>query len=201
AAAGIRGPNPRDTLRPVLDAPDRDALLDWLRRRPLLHHDDAARRVLVHAGIPPHWSVADAARAAREVQDALAGPDWRDALAQMYGNEPARWSPRLARSERMRYTINALTRMRFCTYDGRLDLEHNGPPGSQPPGLVPWFDAPDRVAQDTHIVFGHWSALGLLRRPDVTGLDTGCVWGRALTAVPLDPPGEPIAVRCAGVKA
>src|SRR5690606_3508794 len=115
AAAGIRRPSPRDTLRPVLEARDRDALLDWLRRRPLLHHDDAANRVLVHAGIPPAWTVADAKRAAREVEAALAGPDWQDALGEMYGNEPSRWSPRLRRAERLRYTINALTRMRFCT--------------------------------------------------------------------------------------
>lgn len=196
AAAGIRRPNPRDTLAPVLAAPDRDALLDWLRRLPLLHHDEAAGRVLVHAGIPPAWSVADAKRAAREVESELAGPDWRDALADMYGNEPTRWSPRLDRAARHRYTINALTRMRFCTPDGRLDVEHSGPPGSQPSGLVPWFDVPDRAAADVHIVCGHWSALGLVRRADVTALDTGCVWGRALTAVPLDPPGDPIAVPC-----
>jgi len=196
AAAGIRRPSPRDTLRPVLEAPDRDALLDWLRRRPLLYHDEAAGRVLVHAGIPPRWTVADAKRAAREVETELAGPGWRDALAEMYGDEPSRWSPGLAKSERLRYTINALTRMRFCTRDGRLDLEHNGPPGSQPPHLVPWFDVPDRAARDVHIVCGHWSALGLLLRPDVTALDTGCVWGRALTAVPLDPPAPPVAVPC-----
>src|SRR5690606_16420496 len=130
----------------------------WVRRRPLLHYDAAARRVLVHAGIPPGWSVADAERAAHVVEDALAGPDWREALAEMYGNEPSRWSPRLDASERMRYTINALTRMRFVTLDGRLDLEQSGPPGSQPPGLVPWFDAPERAARDAHIVCGHWSA-------------------------------------------
>jgi bis(5'-nucleosyl)-tetraphosphatase (symmetrical) len=115
----------------------------------------------------------------------------------MYGDEPSRWSPRLRRSERLRYTINALTRMRFCTAEGRLDLERSGPPGSEPPELMPWFDVPNRAARDTHIVFGHWSALGVLRRPDITALDSGCVWGRTLTAIPLDPPGEPIAVPCA----
>lgn len=196
AAAGIRRPHPRDTLAPVLAAPDRDALLDWLRRRPLLYHDEAAGRVLVHAGIPPAWTVAEAKRAAREVESELAGPCWQDALADMYGNEPTRWSPQLDRSARLRYTINALTRMRFCTRDGRLDLEHSGPPGSQPPNLVPWFDVPNRAAADVHIVCGHWSALGLVRRSDLTALDTGCVWGRTLTAVPLDPPGPPVSVPC-----
>ncbi len=196
AAAGIRRPSAQDTLQPVLAAHDRDELLDWLRRRPLIHYDEPAGRVLVHAGIPPAWSVAEAIGHAREVEAELAGAGWRDALADMYGNGPSRWSAGLPRAERLRYTINALTRMRFCTPDGRLDLEPAGPPGSQPAGLVPWFDAPDRAARDTHIVFGHWSALGLLRRPDVTALDTGCVWGRALTAVPLEPPGEPCAVEC-----
>lgn len=196
AAVCIRRPNPRDTLRPVLEAPDCDELLDWLRRRPLLHHDQSSGRVLVHAGIPPCWTIAEAKGAASDVEAELASPDWRDALAEMYGNEPNVWSPRLRRSERLRYTINALTRMRFVTLDGRLDLEHSGPPGSQPPELIAWFDVPNRSARDLHVVCGHWSALGVLRRPDITALDSGCVWGRALTAVPLDPPGDPIAVPC-----
>ncbi len=200
AAAGVRRPRPSDTFQDVLAAPDAAELVDWLRRRPLLHHDPAARRVLVHAGIPPTWGVGDALREARAVEAALQGDAWRDALAEMYGNEPRTWSPSLEGSERLRYTINALTRMRFCTRDGTLDLECSGPPGSQPAGLVPWFDAPGRRARDVHIVFGHWSALGFFRRDDITALDSGCVWGRALTAAPLDPPGAAIAVRCSGAK-
>lgn len=197
AAAGIRRPSPRDTFRDVLEAPDAAVLLDWLRRRPLLHVDRAARRVLVHAGIPPQWSVEQAEAAAREIEDVLRAPAWRDRLAEMYGDEPAVWSPGLSRADRRRYTINALTRMRFCDRSGRLDLRASGPPGSQAPGLVPWFDVPGRAAADVHIVFGHWSALGVLQRPDVTAVDSGCVWGRELTAVPLDPPGAPVAVPCA----
>jgi len=108
----------------------------------------------------------------------------------MYGNEPAAWSPKLGRTDRRRFTINALTRMRYCDRRGRLDLRYSGPPGSQPKGLSPWFDAPDRRAANVHIVFGHWAALGLLRRADVTALDTGCAWGNRLTAVRLDGPGE-----------
>jgi len=196
AAAGVRLPRPSDTFRDVLAAPDAPELVDWLRRRPLLRYDAAARRVLVHAGIPPAWSVEDAEREARAVEAALAGTAWREALAEMYGNEPRAWSPDLEGGARLRYTINALTRMRFCTADGTLDLECSGPPGSQPRGLVPWFDAPRRRARDVHIVFGHWSALGFFRREDITALDSGCVWGRSLTAVPLDPPGTRIAVPC-----
>ena len=104
----------------------------------------------------------------------------------MYGGEPSAWSPKLRGADRRRYTINALTRMRYCDRRGRLDLSYSGAPGTQPKGLIPWFDVPDRRAANTHIVFGHWAALGLLRRGDVTALDTGCVWGNYLTAVRLD---------------
>lgn len=196
AAAGARPPRRDDTFQEVLDAPDAGDLVDWLRSRPLLHLDGGARRLLVHAGIPPPWTCADAQAEARNVEALLRGPAWRDALAAMYGNEPRAWSPNLDGTDRVRYTINALTRMRFCDAEGRLDLEHSGPPGTQPDGLVPWFDAPSRKTRDVHIVCGHWSALGLFRRADLTALDTGCVWGRALTAIPLDPPGPPIAVDC-----
>jgi bis(5'-nucleosyl)-tetraphosphatase (symmetrical) len=197
-AAGAREPGPDDSFEAVLRAADRNELLDWLRRRPLLHHDARRNRVLVHAGIPPRWSLAVAADAAREVESLLHGRDWMQALAGMYGNTPTRWRTDMPRAERVRYTINALTRMRYCDADGELEFEHSGPPGSQASGLVPWFDHPLRVATDAHIVFGHWSALGVLCRADVTATDSGCVWGGALTAVPLDPPGEPLAVDCGG---
>jgi bis(5'-nucleosyl)-tetraphosphatase (symmetrical) len=109
----------------------------------------------------------------------------------MYGAEPSAWSRKLVGADRRRFTINALTRMRFCDKRGRLELAHSGAPGTQPKGLMPWFDVPERRAADAHIVFGHWAALGLLRRPDVTALDTGCVWGNYLTAVRLDRPSRP----------
>lgn len=195
-AAGLKAPRAKDTLRSVLEAPDRDELIEWLRARPLLHYDRDARRVLVHAGIPPRWSADDAMAAAAEVEAALRGDGWRDALGTMYGNEPRTWSGELSIEAKRRYTINALTRMRFCTPDGALDLDCSGPPGTQPDGLLPWFDVRARAAADVHIVFGHWSALGVMLRPDVTALDSGCVWGRALTAARLDPPGEPVAVDC-----
>jgi bis(5'-nucleosyl)-tetraphosphatase (symmetrical) len=181
----------------VLEAPDADRLIDWLRRRPLLHYDAATRRALVHAGIPPPWTVQEARAQAREVEALLRGPRWRYTLRTMYGNEPSAWSPKLRREHKRRYTINALTRMRYCDRRGKLDLGHSGPPGSQPKGLMPWFEVPQRRAAGVHIVFGHWAALGLLRREDVTALDTGCVWGNSLTAVRLDRRERPARVSCA----
>ena len=194
--AGRRELQPTDTFEDVLEADDADDLIDWLRHRPLLHHDAAARRVLVHAGIPPVWTVREARTHAREIETLLRGRRWRAALRDMYGNEPETWSPKLDREERRRFTINGLTRMRYCDRRGRLDLRNSGPPGTQPKGLLPWFDVPKRKAANAHIVFGHWAALGLLRRADVTSVDTGCAWGDRLTAVRLDAPSRAISVRC-----
>jgi bis(5'-nucleosyl)-tetraphosphatase (symmetrical) len=196
-AAGVRSPGAQDTFQDILAAPDRETLIAWLRQRPLIHHDPSARRLLVHAGIPPHWSAEEACAQADAVSLALRAVDWQRALAQMYGSEPRKWSDTLSEQDRHRYTINALTRMRYCERDGRLDFSETGPPGSQPAHLVPWFDVPARRARDVHIIFGHWAALGSVRRPDVTALDSGCVWGGALTALALAPAGEPVAVSCA----
>lgn len=196
--AGRRALSPGDTFHDVLSAPDADDIVDWLRHRPLLHHDARNKRVLVHAGIPPVWTVQQARAAAHEIEELLRGRRWRYSLRNMYGNEPAVWSPDLTAEERRRFTINALTRMRYCDRDGRLDLTESGPPGSQREGLVPWFDVPERRAAGTRIVFGHWAALGLLRRRDITALDTGCVWGNRLTALRLDGPARPVQTRCAG---
>jgi len=196
-AAGVRRSSGTDTFQDVLDASDAAELIDWLRARPLLHRDRERRLLLVHAGIPPGWRVKEARRQAAEVETLLRGPNWQKALGDMYGESPDLWSPGLTNGDRRRFTINALTRMRYCAADGRLDFTHSGPPGSQPAGLVPWFDAPGRRGRKWHIVFGHWSALGVIRRPDLTALDSGCVWGRELTAVRLDPLDETIAVSCA----
>ena len=142
-AAGVSPPREGDTFEEILAAPDRDELIDWLRRRPLLHHDAATRTVLVHAGLPPAWSLAEARTHAAEVAGALAGPAWQEALQTLYGNEPSIWTPRLSPRDRRRYTINALTRMRYVDARGRLDFEHNGPPGTQPPELRPWYELCD----------------------------------------------------------
>jgi bis(5'-nucleosyl)-tetraphosphatase (symmetrical) len=194
--AGRRDLSPADTFGDVLTAPDSKKIVDWLRRRPLLHYDAKTKHVLVHAGVPPTWTVAQARAQARDVETQLRGRDWRAALRTMYGNEPSAWSRKLDPEEQRRYTINALTRMRYCDRRGRLELKESGPPGSQPKSLIPWFDVPDRLSRSAHIVFGHWAALGLMRRDDVTGLDSGCVWGGCLTAVRLDERAAPIKVNC-----
>jgi bis(5'-nucleosyl)-tetraphosphatase (symmetrical) len=198
--AGRRELSPADTFGDVLEAPDLEAIVDWLRHRPLLHYDGGAKRLLVHAGIPPPWTVSVARTQARDVEALLRGRKWRYALREMYGGEPSAWSRKLQAVDRRRYTINALTRMRYCDRRGRIDLSYSGAPGTQPKGLIPWFDVPERRAVNTHVVFGHWAALGLLRRRDVTALDTGCVWGNYLTAVRLDRPGRAVQVHAAAGK-
>jgi bis(5'-nucleosyl)-tetraphosphatase (symmetrical) len=198
--AGRRELSPADTFHDVLDAPDLGEIVDWLRHRPLLHYAAPTKRVLVHAGIPPRWTVTQARAEARDVELQLRSRRWRHALKEMYGGEPSAWSSKLRGADRCRYTINALTRMRYCDRRGRLDLSYSGPPGTQPKGLVPWFDFPDRPAARVHIVFGHWAALGLLRRADVTALDTGCVWGNHLTAVRLDRPARAVQVSAAAAQ-
>ena len=194
AAGGRRNVSPE--LAQVLKARDADEHISWLRKRPLVHYDKERDMVLVHAGIPPQWRPKKAVKRARAISRVLKSSDWRELLTHMYGDTPNRWSGRLKERDRWRFTINALTRMRFCDAKGRLDFQYNGPPGSQPRRLIPWFDVPARQSRGTHIVFGHWAALGLLLRPDISAIDTGCVWGRHLTALPLDPPGKPVKLRC-----
>jgi bis(5'-nucleosyl)-tetraphosphatase (symmetrical) len=193
AAAGARQGSATDTFQDVLNAPDSRRLLDWLRKRPLIHLDPESKRVLVHAGIPPIWKVWQAAAMAAEVEAMLRRPQWKAALRKMYGNTPLHWRDDLVDEDRRRFTINALTRMRYWDKSGHIDLDFSGPPGTEPNGLIPWFDA-RKPRRKWHIVFGHWSALGYKRRQDITAVDTGCVWGGALTAVPLEPSGKPVQV-------
>ncbi len=197
-ASGVRKLGEDDTFQAVLAAPDAANILDWLRSRPLLYHDLKRKRLLVHAGLPPTWSVSEAVSRAAEISARLRGPNWAGALKKMYGDEPRAWSADHSDADRLRYIINALTRMRYCDEHGNLDFEHAGPPGTQPAHLVPWFEVPGRPSETTHVVFGHWASLGLLCRTNITALDSGCVWGGSLTAVPLEPAGDPIAVACSG---
>jgi bis(5'-nucleosyl)-tetraphosphatase (symmetrical) len=183
-AAGHARIRKDDTLDQVLDAPDRDELLDWLRRRPLLHRADGF--AMVHAGLLPQWSMDTAAALAREVEAVLRGPDLDRLLANMYGNDPDHWTSSLTEFARWRVVINAMTRLRVCTTEGRMDLHFSGEPANAPKKMMPWFDVPDRVARAECIISGHWSALGLLWRDDVVCLDTGCLWGRELSALRLD---------------
>jgi bis(5'-nucleosyl)-tetraphosphatase (symmetrical) len=195
-AAGTAKPRPRDTLDGILRAPDRDELLDWLRSRPLLHHDDRLGYTLIHAGLLPSWSLADAQRLAHEGETALRVE--ADALFRhMYGDLPDHWNENLPGFDRLRVIINAYTRLRYCDSEGNMDLRPKGPPGSQPPGLLPWFQIPGRRSGELRIVFGHWSTLGLWHHDGVIGLDSACLWGHSLTAARLDiEPVEFFSVAC-----
>ena len=181
AAHGIRPLHADDTLREILEAPDRDALLDWLRRRPLAHAESGA--LFVHAGVLPPWTLAQTLALAGDVEQGLRGADLHGFLATMYGNQPARWHERLAGADRRRCVINALTRLRFVQADGSMALKIKEGPAAAPAGALPWFDHPQRATRHEVVVFGHWSTLGFLDRPDVICLDSGCVWGGALSAL------------------
>ena len=188
-----------DTLDALLAAPDREALLGWLRHCPLLHEAQLGdtRWVMTHAGIAPCWSLTAARTAARQVEQVLRGDRHEVFLASMYGDEPRHWSPGLDEEAALRFSINALTRMRYCSADGALEFRAKGAPGSQPATLLPWFALPARVPVDAEIIFGHWSTLGQVHWPQhrVWGLDTGAVWGGRLTALDLDT-RELTAVEC-----
>lgn len=173
-------------LREVLFAPDRDDLLGWLRQRPLLHSDRSLDTMMVHAGLAPGWDVARAEGVAREIEARLRGDDHARLLKQMFGNKPDTWNPRLRGTERLRAGINVLTRMRYCDIRGRIAFAEKGAPGTQRPGLYPWFEVPGHARRDLRIVCGHWSTLGRFAGLGVYAIDTGCVWGGALTAMRLD---------------
>lgn len=174
-----------DTLDDVLGAPDRDSLLAWLRTRPLFHHDADLGVAMVHAALAPGWDLAAAEARAAEVQSALTG-DADGYFAHMYGDTPHRWDDALRGWRRLRVITDYLTRVRFCRPDGTYDLRAKGPPGTQADGYLPWFALPGRVSTGTPIVFGHWSSIGLVDGHGVYALDTGCVWGRQLTALHLE---------------
>ncbi len=188
----------KDTFNDILAAPDGEELLHWLRYRPLLHRDAQLQTTMVHAGLPPQWDLPLAQACAEELAAVLRSEEGDAFLAQMYGNKPDHWSSTLAGWDRLRFTCNCLTRMRFCTSDGRLDLEHKGAPGSQPAYLFPWYQVPGHRSVKETLVFGHWSTLGYLHHGRVHALDSGCVWGGFLTALRLDGSHLPYQIRCPG---
>jgi len=185
AAAGKK-PKKDRSLWPILEAPDRAELLDWLRRQPLLHHDPKLGCLLIHAGLPPQWDLSTAKQCAAEVEAALRGEHHRDFFTHMYGNHPDQWDPNLAGWERLRFTVNCLTRLRYCDPAGRYVMKPKGCPGSQPEGLLPWFEVAERQTREITVLFGHWSTLGFLQQPRLVSLDSGCLWGGALTALRLE---------------
>ena len=188
--AGLRQPHRNDTLQPLLQASDRASLIDWPRHRAMALN--AHGWLMVHAGVLPQWTGAQTMALAGEVERALRAPDYHAFLAQMYGNQPAQWRDDLQGAERLRVVVNALTRLRFCTADGEMEFSATGGALTAPPGYQPWFEVPGRLTSQTPIAFGHWSTLALDNphgqprlRSNTLGLDTGCLWGRSLTAARL----------------
>ncbi len=173
-----------DTLQAIIDAPDAHELLTWLRYQPLLIAENGY--VMVHAGLLPQWSVDDALAYSREVETQLQADNYRDFLANMYGNKPNRWHAELVGIDRHRIITNAMTRMRICTAQGEMEFEFKGELQDIPQGYMPWFDVPNRRSAQDNIICGHWSALGLHQRDNIHALDTGCLWGGQLTAMCLD---------------
>lgn len=172
-----------DTLDAVLSAPDREELLHWLRQQPLARREGDA--LVVHAGLLPAWSTHQAIVLSAEVESALQGPDWRSFLGALWGNKPGHWDDALQGMDRLRVIVNGMTRLRFVTADGDIDFKYKGERDGAPAGLLPWFEVPGRRSAGETILCGHWSALGLMLRPDVLALDSGCVWGGMLTALRL----------------
>lgn len=188
----------KDTLQPILEAPDKNELLDWLRNRPLFHYNDDF--CLLHAGLPPQWDFSLAKKMAAKVEKVLRGDGYLDFFKVMYGDEPDQWSDKLKTLEQLRFTVNCFTRLRFCDAKGRLDFKNNGKLGSQPEHLMPWFDVPHRKSTDLKIIFGHWSALGYHQSNQCYAIDTGCLWGGQLTALKLGKKMHRISIACAGYK-
>lgn len=196
-AEGVRQLRGADTLRPVLDAPDRAELMGWLRHQPLLHTNLALGYCMVHAGIPPHWDLATATALAREAEKWLATSGCAE-LVPNDAHELTELTPDLAPAQRARVIVSYFTRMRVCTADGRMDLMYKGPAERAPAGFLPWFSHSDRKTRDVRLLFGHWAALqGRADAENVFALDTGCVWGRELTMMRLED-GHKFTLSCAG---
>ncbi len=198
AACTERVNRKKDSLNPILESPDRNELIDWLRHQPLFHYNDDF--CLVHAGLPPQWDFEKTQRMATIAERALRRPNYSLFLKQMYGDKPNLWSSNLKGTARLRFIINCFTRMRYCDAEGRLDFANSGPLGSQPPNLLPWFQAPNRKNADMCIIFGHWSTLGYYEGYNCYAIDTGCLWGGQLTALKLGHPVQRISIDCPGVK-
>lgn len=176
----------KDTLDPILNAPDKDELMYWLRHQPLLHHDAELGYTMIHAGLAPQWDLNTAKVCARELESKLRSDDYHEFIQVMYGNKPDHWSDDHEYVDRLRFITNVFTRTRFCYPDGRLELKAKGEPGTQKKGTLSWFEVPGRKTANERIVFGHWSTLGVAERYNTLALDGGCLWGGQLVAVRLD---------------
>ena len=183
-AKGARSPSKSDTLQEVLEAPDRNHLLNWLQHQSLALFEENV--LMVHAGVLPQWSLSETLALARELENILRGDGATEFLVNMYGNEPAQWQSDLEGMERWRCALNAFTRLRFCSPSGHMEFKTKEGSAKAPTGYMPWFEVPGRQTADITIAFGHWSTLGAVDRNDVWALDTGCVWGGCLTALQRD---------------
>ena len=179
---------PSDTIQTILEAHDSELLCDWLRKKPLIYLDEQYGYTLLHAGLPPQWTSLQAKQYANEVESLLVSDEHKTFFAHMYGEAPHEWNEALTGWKRLRFIVNALTRIRFCTLEGQLDFLHKSVLGSQPKDLYPWFEIPNRASASEKILFGHWAALGRQPSlmPNIISLDTGCIWGRQLTAMRLE---------------
>lgn len=184
-----------DTLAAILSAPDCETLLTWLRHRPFLHHDPGLGMTMLHAGLPPQWGLTQAQAAAADIEAVLRGPAYATALGQLRQAPPRQWSESLETWDRLRYMTYCFTNLRYCNATGDLDIGAKGAPGSQTAGYLPWFAVPQRASADLRLIFGHWATLGPCDAPGVYALDTGCVWGGALTALCLET-GQRFSVPC-----
>jgi len=197
---GLSRPKTGDTVQDVLSAPDRDSMMQWLRMQSLAIQE--AGVLMVHAGVLPQWTTAQTLVLAAEVETVLRGPNWEDFIAHMYGNLPCRWDDSLSGYERLRVIVNGLTRLRFCTAQGDMEFAHHGDVNAAPAGYIPWFDVPGRQTLGTTVAFGHWSSLSALHLDDLIELDTGCVWGRCLSALKIETSSglrEKIQVSCSEI--
>ena len=186
-AHGYQSLRKNDTVQDILQAPDRSLLLDWLLHRPLFHHDKNLGYSLVHAGLHPHWSVEKTQSLAQEVESVLQGKHANNYFANMYGDQPDHWSEALTGYERLRVITNYLTRVRFITASGALDLKNKLEPENAAFGTIPWFSHPQRKTRNDKVIFGHWAALqGRVDEANLFALDTGCVWGGKLTLLRLE---------------
>lgn len=183
AAEDITTLRPKDTIQDILSAPDCFDLIEWLRRQPLLHREESF--LMVHAGLLPQWTIEEATALAHEVETVLRGPKYRQFLQALFHGPATQWNPSLKELERLVSITRALTRLRTCTLAGEMS-NFSGSPDNTPIGFTPWFRFPDRRNTSATIITGHWAALGLHLEPHLLAIDSGCVWGRQLTAVRLE---------------
>jgi len=193
---GIEKPRKKDTFDEIMLAKDRDAIIEWVCSRPLMHIDKQNKHILVHAGIYPAWSVEEAQLYAKEMESVLQSDKCIEFIKNMYGSKPKRWSASLTGWDRLRFITNSFTRMRFCTEDLQLDMKHTGSPGTQPNELIPWYLLRNNELRQYRILMGHWSTLGNVNDPQLVTLDTGCLWGGKLTAYSLESPSNYTSLQC-----